>query len=149
MRRMLMKIMKNRLFLPVLGIVIGALIALMGPLNGVALKGTAPVFLAVGGGIFGLSISKFIYIILNNITARKRPELMRAQTIDLKDERNTTIRDKAGAKTNILMLDLIFILTFVFAFMSLELWVTATMAGLMLINITAYTLFARYYAKKL
>jgi len=144
-----MKIMKNRLFLPILGIIIGALIAIAGPVNGVALRGKAPLFLAVGGGIFGISLSKLIYLIVNDFTGRRHPELKRAQNIELKDERNTLIRYKAGTKTNGLMLDLIFILTFVFAFMGADLFVTAMMGGLMLINVVAYTFFSRYYDKKL
>jgi hypothetical protein len=144
-----MKTIKNKWFLPILGIIMGTAIVLAGNVYAVALNGKAPLFLAVGGGIFGISLSKLLYLISNYFTARQHPQLHRAQNIELKDERNILVKDKAGAKTNILMLDLIFILTFVFAFMSIALWVTATMAGLMLINIVAHTIFARYYDKRL
>jgi hypothetical protein len=144
-----MKFTKNRLFLPIFGIIFGIVLVLGGNFYAVNLNGKAPLFLAIGGGIFGISLSKLLYLISNHFTARKHPQLHRAQNIELKDERNILVSEKAGAKTNILMLDLIFILTFVFAFMSIELWVTATMAGLMLTNITAHTIFARYFDKRL
>jgi hypothetical protein len=144
-----MKLTKNRFFFPVLGIIIGSALVSIGSGLAVQLNGKAPLFLAVGGGVFGISLSKLYYLLVGCFRARRRPALHRLQSIESRDERNILIRDKAGNKTNSLMLDLVFILTFVFAFMSVNLYITATMAGLMLVNIIAYTFFTRYYDKRL
>jgi hypothetical protein len=141
--------MKNKIILQLSGIIAGGLLVLFGNLAAVALEGYAPVFLAVGGGVFGISLSKMLYLFQGYLVSRKHPEITRAKGIESRDERNILIREKAGNKANNLTLDLIFILTFIFAFMSLELWVTATMTGLMMINIIVYTLYIKYFQKRL
>ena len=96
-----MKLNKNIIVLYVLGIIAGlGLFIVPAILEGVESRILGFVCVYAGMGLFGLSLG-FLEMY---ISKRKRPELLRKQKIEAKDERNTIIRDKAGAKTLVYLL---------------------------------------------
>jgi len=91
-----MKLNKNIIVLCILGTIAGLALFILGfILRGVESRILGFVCVYAGLGLFGLSLG-FLEMC---ISKRKRPELLRKQKIEAKDERNTIIRDKAGAKT--------------------------------------------------
>ncbi len=80
---------------------------------------------------------------------KKNPELARIQNIEMKDERNTLIRNKALAKANIVLIGVIFATIMVLSFFSAEWYIPVTLAGFIVINGVIFTLYCRYYAKRL
>lgn len=78
--------------------------------------------LAIALLIFGNSVNNIMRIFsikesIESIEAKKQLE------IEMKDERNTLIREKAGSKTNEYMLYLNAAITFVLGFMGAEFWI--------------------------
>lgn len=68
--------------------------------------------------------------------------------IEMKDERNTFIREKAGAKTNYFMLHLNSITILILAFMNAELWVVCLFGALLFLQGIISILTYNYYAKR-
>lgn len=75
--------------------------------------------LAIALLIFGRSIDNILklFAIKESIEAKKQLE------IEMKDERNTLIREKVGSKTNEYVLYLNTVITIVLGFMSVEFWI--------------------------
>jgi len=101
--------------------------------------------IGIGAGLFGMSIASLITYRLE----LKRPEAFVKKNREVNDERNTLIREKAGANTNSIFMKLICIATLVFALLNVELYVTITMAGLILVNGAMYVIYINYFNKKL
>ncbi len=141
-----MKLIKNKGFLFILGIAVGvALIILGGILKGEELNSLASVCIGIGAGLFGM----FTANLINYRIELKHPEALRKKNIEVNDERNTIIRDKAGTKTNKILMGLICIATLVFALLNVELYITLTMVGLILLEGILYVVYINYFSKRL
>ena len=141
-----MKLNKNIIVLYVLGIIAGlALFVTPAILGGVESRILGFVCVYAGMGLFGLSLG-FLEMY---ISKRKRPELLRKQKIETKDERNTIIRDKAGAKTLNYLLFMILISTVVFSWFNVELDYMQLIWWIMLISVILYFAHIYYYKKRL
>lgn len=68
--------------------------------------------------------------------------------IEMKDERNTFIREKAGAKTNYIMLILNTCTLYVLAFMNAELWTICLFGALIFLQGIISILTYNYYSKR-
>jgi hypothetical protein len=117
----------------ILGIAAGIALVIAGIFfKDAELKGLMGVCVGVGAGLIGMFIANLVTLRIE----RKHPEAFIRKNIDVNDERNTVIRDKAGAKSNsIIMLAIMPILTLVFILVDTELYVILTMASLILLNI--------------
>lgn len=82
----------------------------------------------IGSGLLGAGIA---YTISKNVY-RKNPELYKKNTIEKNDERNVYIKNKAQAKSGIILMYLNFILAMVMGFYKIALWATLS---LILINL--------------
>lgn len=141
-----MKFIKYKLLVFTIGIVAAVALIIMGIISkGEELKNLSGVCIGVGSALFALSVANFI----TYMAERKHPEVMRKKNIEVNDERNTIIRDKAGAKTNNLVMWLIFVVLLVFILLDVELYVTLTMAGVVLINGILNVVYINYFNKKL
>jgi hypothetical protein len=131
----------------ILGIAAGIALVIAGIFfKDAELKGLMGVCVGVGAGLIGMFIANLVTLRIE----RKHPEAFIRKNIDVNDERNTVIRDKAGAKSNsIIMLAIMPILTLVFILVDTELYVILTMAGLILLNIALYIGYANYYNNRL
>jgi hypothetical protein len=101
--------------------------------------------LAIALLIFGRSIDNILklFAIKESIEVKKQLE------IELKDERNTLIREKAGFKTNEYILYLNTVITIVLGFMNVEFWILCLFGSLILaqgiLSISLYNYYANRY----
>lgn len=130
-----------------IGVVLGALLIVYALvfLRGEEVKHLGGICIGVGAGMFGGCLSMF----LNNIYEYKHPEVKHQKDIEMKDERNTLIRAKAGARVNSIMLYLLSIVAFVFIFLDLPLTIILVMWGLILTQGILLVTFYNYYSKRL
>lgn len=141
-----MKFNKKIVALYVLGIIAGvALVFTPVLLGGVESKILGYIYVWAGIGIFMFSL---VFLEMY-ISKRKRPELLRKQKIEAKDERNTIIRDKAGAKTLSYLLFMILISLLVFSWLDVELDYVRLIWWIMLISGIIYFAYIYYYKKRL
>jgi hypothetical protein len=91
-------------------------------IKGEQLKAVSGVCIGVGAGLFGLSIDKLVLARLE----RKYPEIARQNEIEMKDERNVMIRDKAKARAADITHWLIIGIAFVLILIDAPLWATLT-----------------------
>lgn len=75
--------------------------------------------------------------------------VMRQKNIDVNDERNILIKEKAGARNNLILFYVTILITAIFAFLQVEIYVTITMAGLLLLNGILYVVHVNYFNKRL
>ena len=106
------------------GIIIGCLFATK--LYGRDIRVIIP--LAISLLIFGHSVDNILklFAIKDSTKAEKQLE------IEMKDERNTLIREKAGSKTNEYMLYLNTVIIFILGFMGAEFWMLCLFGSLIL-----------------
>lgn len=90
-----MNIDKKLVAMYVISMVAGSALAFIPSILGIESKILSFSCVFGGLGIFTLSL----VLLERHISERKRSDLLRRQQIEAKDERNTIIRDKAGAKT--------------------------------------------------
>ena len=141
-----MKLNKYIIALYILGILAGlALFVSPAILGGVESKILGFVFAYGGMGLFVFSL---VFLEMY-ISKRKRPELLRKQQIEAKDERNTIIRDKTGAKTLSYLLFMILISLLVFSWFDMELDYTQLIWWIMLMSGVIYFVHIYYYKKRL
>jgi hypothetical protein len=95
----------------------------------------------LGGAWIGISGIKLYQI-------KKKPKKYEEQIIGQYDERNIAIRGYAGYATFITTLLTISIMSLIFMFLDYTL-ASIIGAGLLLIHIVSFLIFARYYSKKL
>jgi hypothetical protein len=95
----------------------------------------------LGGAWIGISSIKLYQI-------KKKPKKYKEQIIGQSDERSITIRGYAGHATFVTTLLAISIMSLIFMFLDYTLPLIIG-AGLLLIHIVSFLIFARYYEKKL
>ncbi len=102
-----MKLVKDRkVLLSALGLIVGlALFAMPAMLGGVESKVVGYAYVIAGLGLAGVSL----VLLVKYIEKVKRPDLLRKQEIEARDERNTIIRDKAAARTLNYLLVIMFV----------------------------------------
>ena len=141
-----MKLFNGKSWLYILGILAGMALAVGGGfLRDEELKALSGVCIGVGAGLFGMSVA-------NLVTYRMRashPEVFAKKDIEVNDERNTIVRDKAGAKVNGILMIILAVITLVFVLLDVELYVSLTLAGLILLQGVLYTAYFSYFNNRL
>ncbi len=129
----------------ILGIISGIALVIAGIFfKDAELKGLMGVCVGVGAGLIGMFIASLITLRIET----RHPQAFVKKNIEVNDERNTIIRDKAKAKTNsIIMLAIMPILTLVFILVDAELYAIMALVGLILLNAALYIGYANYYNK--
>jgi hypothetical protein len=134
------------IILYVLGIIAGlALFFTSFILRGLEFRILGLVGVVVGIGLLGLSLG----LLERYVSKRKRPELLRNQKIEAKDERNTIIKDKAGAKTLSYLWFMILVSALVFSWFDVELDYVQLLLWIMMISTVIYFIHIDYYKKRL
>jgi uncharacterized membrane protein len=102
------------------------------------------ILLAIALLTFGLSTNNILklFVIKESIEAKKQ------QKIEMNDERNTLIREKAGSKTNEYMLYLSTIIIFVLIFMDVEFWIICLVGFLTLVQGFLSIILYDYYSNR-
>jgi len=102
-------------------------------------------FIGLGLGIFIIFARK----IEASVVWKKYPDIKQHLEIEINDERNTIIRDKAGFKTNLIMNYLLLVLTIMFAFMGVSVYVVLSMVALIITQGVLFIIFSNQYEQKL
>lgn len=101
------------------------------------------ILLAIALLVFGLSTNNIL-----KLFGKESIEAKKQQKIEMKDERNTLIREKAGSKTNEYMLYLSTIIIFVLIFMDVEFWVICLVGFLNLVQGILSIILYDHYANR-
>lgn len=137
-----MTIFRRRGLILVTGIIVAAALLIAGGF----LEGeVSAVLIGLGAALFGLTVANCISF----VAERKYPHLKRTKNIEVNDERNITIREKAGAKTNTLVMWVMFIVMLIMLILKVELYVILAMSGIVLLNGILNLVYTNYYSKRL
>lgn len=108
-------------------------------------KNIASVCIGIGTGILGMSIAMIATILVE----KKYPKIAKQKSIDVNDERNIRIKEKASAKTNRIMSYVLYILTLIFTLMDASLYITILMVAAIIIQVSLFILFSDKYSKEM
>ena len=106
----------------------------------VELNSHSGILLGTGAGVIGASITRLYFIRLE----KKNPDIIKQNEIELKDERNVLIREKAKAKSADIMQWLIMIIAYITIFVNAPLWMTLLAIGIFVL----YIIIQIYYINK-
>ena len=96
----------------------------------------------IGIALFGIAIGKLATLLVMT------PEGQKKQDIDLKDERNVAIREKAAWKTNNIMITVLSVIGFALVF-SDNLFAAILVVCAIMIQSVSIVVYSNYYSKKL
>jgi Flp pilus assembly protein TadB len=143
-----MKMKKNnaKIWLYAAGIAAGAGLLLAGVLlNDSVAKEVTGVCVGLGAGLLGM----FTANLINTLIEAKHPEASRIKNIEVNDERNAAIRDRAGARANRLMAYIIPVMALIFALMGVQLAAILILCGLVLLQAFVTVYFIGYFNKRM
>ena len=106
----------------------------------VELNSHSGILLGTGAGIIGASIAKLYTINLE----KKNPDMIKENEIELQDERNVLIRQRAKAKSADITQWLIMIIAYLEIFVNAPLWIILLTVGIFVL----YNIIQIYYINK-
>ena len=106
----------------------------------VELNSHSGILLGTGAGVFGANIAKLYSINLE----KKNPDIIKENEIELKDERNVLIRQKAKAKSADITQWLIMLIAYLEIFVNAPLWISLAIVGIFVL----YNIIQIYYVNK-
>lgn len=130
--------MKKKSIFYIMGVVVSTLMIILSQF--VELNSHAGILLGTGAGVIGASIARLYFIRLE----KKNPDIIKQNEIELKDERNVLIREKAKAKSADIMQWLIMIIAYITIFVNAPLWMTLLAIGIFVL----YIIIQIYYINK-
>ena len=106
----------------------------------VELNSHSGILLGTGAGVLGANIAKLYSINLE----KKNPDIVKKNEIELKDERNILIRQRAKAKSADIIQWLIMIIAYLEIFVNAPLWIILLTVGIFVL----YNIIQIYYINK-
>ena len=106
----------------------------------VELNSHSGILLGTGAGVIGASIAKLYFISLE----KKNPDMIKENEIELQDERNVLIRQRAKAKSADITQWLIMIIAYLEIFVNAPLWIILLTVGIFVL----YNIIQIYYINK-
>ena len=106
----------------------------------VELNSHSGILLGTGAGVFGANIAKLYFISLE----KKNPDIIKENEIELKDERNVLILQKAKAKSADITQWLIMLVAYLEILVNAPLWITLVTIGIFVL----YNIIQIYYINK-
>ena len=106
----------------------------------VELNSLSGILLGTGAGVLGANIAKLYFISLEN----KNPDIIKENEIELKDERNVLILQKAKAKSADITQWLIMLVAYLEILVNAPLWITLVTIGIFVL----YNIIQIYYVNK-
>ena len=106
----------------------------------VELNSHSGILLGTGAGVIGASIAKLYTINLE----KKNPDMIKENEIELQDERNVLIRQRAKAKSADITQWLIMIIAYLEIFVNAPLWIILLTVGIFVL----YNIIQIYYINK-
>ena len=98
------------------------------------------ILLGTGAGVLGANIAKLYFISLE----KKNPDMIKENEIELQDERNVLIRQRAKAKSADITQWLIMIIAYLEIFVNAPLWIILLTVGIFVL----YNIIQIYYINK-
>lgn len=109
------------------------------------MKAISGIFIGIGAGLFGMSIAQIVNIRI----LTKHPEYKRKATIDEKDERNITIRNKSKAKGFDAMGIIFGVLILIYALINANMVFILLLVGAYLLVYTVQLYYLQKYSKEM
>ena len=106
----------------------------------VELNSHSGILLGTGAGVLGANIAKLYFINLE----KKNPDIIKENEIELKDERNVLILQKAKAKSADITQWLIMLIAYLEILVNAPLWITLVTIGIFIL----YNIIQIYYVNK-
>ena len=106
----------------------------------VELNSHSGILLGTGAGVLGANIAKLYFISLE----KKNPDIIKENEIELKDERNVLILQKAKAKSADITQWLIMLVAYLEILVNAHLWITLVTIGIFVL----YNIIQIYYVNK-
>ena len=106
----------------------------------VELNSHSGILLGTGAGVLGANIAKLYSINLE----KKNPDIVKENEIELKDERNILIRQRAKAKSADIIQWLIMLIAYLEIFVNAPLWIILVTIGMFVL----YNIIQIYYINK-
>jgi len=106
----------------------------------VELNSHSGILLGTGAGVLGANIAKLYFINLE----KKNPDIVKENEIELKDERNILIRQRAKAKSADIIQWLIMLIAYLEIFVNAPLWIILITIGMFVL----YNIIQIYYINK-
>ena len=106
----------------------------------VELNSHSGILLGTGAGVFGANIAKLYFISLE----KKNPDMIKENEIELQDERNVLIRQRAKAKSADITQWLIMVIAYLEIFVNAPLWIILLTVGIFVL----YNIIQIYYINK-
>ena len=106
----------------------------------VELNSHSGILLGTGAGVLGANIAKLYFINLE----KKNPDIIKENEIELKDERNVLILQKAKAKSADITQWLIMLVAYLVILVNAPLWITLVTIGIFVL----YNIIQIYYVNK-
>ena len=120
------------------GIIISVIMIILSQF--VELNSHSGILLGTGAGVIGASIAKLYTINLE----KKNPDIRKENEIELKDERNILIRQRAKAKSADIIQWLIMVIAYLTILVNAPLWITLLTVGIFVL----YNIIQIYYINK-
>ena len=120
------------------GIIISVIMIILSQF--VELNSHSGILLGTGAGDFGANIAKLYFISLE----KKNPDIIKENEIELKDERNVLILQKAKAKSADITQWLIMLVAYLEILVNAPLWITLVTIGIFVL----YNIIQIYYVNK-
>lgn len=141
--------MKSKKILFVIQSIAGIILLLLGGfvLTAENVKMFSGLCIGVGAAMTALGIGWFIQSLI--IPAMESEEIKRINTIELKDERNTSIREKTGYMVAKIMNYLLLAFVLILGFMGVDKMIIIMSASLIAIEFLLVIYFSNYYSKKM
>ena len=106
----------------------------------VELNSHSGILLGTGAGVLGANIAKLYFINLE----KKNPDIVKENEIELKDERNILIRQRAKAKSADIIQWLIMLIAYLEIFVNAPLWIILVTIGIFVL----YNIIQIYFINK-
>ena len=120
------------------GIIISVIMIILSQF--VELNSHSGILLGTGAGVLGANIAKLYFINLE----KKNPDIIKENEIELKDERNVLILQKAKAKSADITQWLIMLVAYLEILVNAPLWITLVTIGIFVL----YNIIQIYYVNK-
>ena len=120
------------------GIIISVIMIILSQF--VELNSHSGILLGTGAGVLGANIAKLYFISLE----KKNPDIIKENEIELKDERNVLILQKAKAKSADITQWLIMLVAYLEILVNAPLWITLITIGVFVL----YNIIQIYYVNK-
>lgn len=110
-------------------------------------KSIAGIMLGIGAAASALSLGGLI----QNIFVPKSvlQQQKQQKEIEVNDERNIRIREKAGLVISRIMFYMIIVVLWVFVFMDVAMWIILLMTGILVVYIVMLIVLTNYYSKRM